>query len=64
MKIEIELIDNITQLKMLWSCMKRQKNEFLPCEELDNYETSMMVFEEAIDKVINKLSELVDEEVR
>ena len=62
MKVEVELIDNITQLKMLWECMKRQKNEFLPCEELDQYETSMMVFEEAIDKVVEKLIELVGEE--
>ena len=62
MKVELEIVDNITQLKFLWSCMKRQKNEFLPCEELDLYETSMMVFEDTIDKVINKLVELVEEQ--
>lgn len=60
--MKVEIIDNITQLKMLWECMKRQKNEFLPCEELDQYETSMMVFEEAIDKVVEKLIELVEDD--
>lgn len=59
--MNIEIVDNIIHLSKLWQVLKRQKNEFLPCEELDLYETGTSVLEEAIDLIVKRLEELVEE---